>query len=404
MYDRRYEADGNERRRNGQGITQHEYYFPDFKVESLALPAGWRAAVRRRSRTSVGMEDANMQLFDRDNSASRLPVSLVTGFLGSGKTTLISRLLRHPGMGDSAVIINEFGEVGLDHLLVQAIDGEVAVLASGCVCCSLRSDLEQTLRDLLVRRERGEVPSFARILVETTGLADPAPIVQLLLNNPLVSHFVRLDTLVTTVDAVNGFRQLDEHNEAMKQVALADRLLLTKTDLAIPETLEPLRQRLHTLNPAASAQAVSHGEIEPDVLFGAALFDPSRKSPDVRRWINEEAYGSDQHSHGRDCGAAIDACCLSRNEPLDWDALVSWLGRLRKEVGSDLLRVKGILNLVGESAPVAIHGVHHVFHPPVMLDTWPDDDHRSRIVFITRGIDRGKLERSFLEHVVAQPV
>jgi G3E family GTPase len=265
--------------------------------------------------------------------------------------------------------------------------------------------LEQTLRDLLVRRDRREVPAFARVLVETTGLADPAPIVQLLLNNPLVSHFVRLDTLVTTVDAVNGLRQLDEHNEAVKQVALTDRLLLTKTDLAIPDTLEPLRRRLQMLNPGASAEAVSHGEIEPDTLFGAALFDPLRKSPDVRRWINEEAYGSHQHRHERDgCGPAIDACCLSRNEPLDWDALASWLGRLRKEVGSDLLRVKGILNLVGERAPVAIHGVHHVFHPPVMLDTWPDDDHRSRIVFITRGIDRGELERSFLEHVVAQPV
>jgi G3E family GTPase len=346
-----------------------------------------------------------MGLFDRDDSASRLPVSLVTGFLGSGKTTLINRLLRHPGMGDSAVIINEFGEVGLDHLLVQAIEGEIAVLASGCVCCSLRSDLEQTLRDLLVRRDRGEVPTFARILVETTGLADPAPIVQLLLNNPLVSHFVRLDTVVTTVDAVNGLRQLDEHNEAVKQAALADRLLLTKTDLAPSETLEGLRRRLVILNPAAPAHTVSHGDIEPDALFGAALFDPSRKTPDVRRWINEEAYGSHRHSHGDDgCLSAVDACCLSRNEPLDWDALASWLGRLRREVGPDLLRVKGILNLSGQSAPVAIHGVHHVFHPPVMLDAWPDDDHRSRIVFITRGVDRRELEASFLEHVVAQPV
>jgi G3E family GTPase len=172
-----------------------------------------------------------MGLFDIDKSASRLPVSLITGFLGSGKTTLLNKLLRHDGMADSAVIINEFGEVGLDHLLVQAIDGEVAVLASGCVCCTLRSDLEQTLRDLLVKRDRGEVPAFSRILVETTGLADPAPIVQLLLNNPLVSHFVRLDAVVTTIDAVNGARQIDEHTEAVKQAALADRLLLTKTDL-----------------------------------------------------------------------------------------------------------------------------------------------------------------------------
>src|SRR6202051_4038824 len=176
-----------------------------------------------------------MGVFELDKSASRLPVSVITGFLGSAKTTLLNRLLRHPDMSDSAVIINEWGEVGIDHLLVETLDGEVAVMASGCVCCTLRSDLESTLRGLLARRDRGEVPAFSRILVETTGLADPAPIVQLLLNNPLVSHFVRLDTVVTTVDAANGLRHLGEHTEAVKQAALADRLLLTKTDLAAPE-------------------------------------------------------------------------------------------------------------------------------------------------------------------------
>jgi G3E family GTPase len=231
-----------------------------------------------------------MGLFDTDKSASRLPVSVITGFLGSGKTTLLNRLLRHDGMGDSAVIINEFGEIGLDHLLVQAIDGEVAVLASGCVCCTLRSDLEQTLRDLLIKRDRGEVPAFSRILVETTGLADPAPIVQLLLNNPLVSHFVRLDAVVTTVDAVNGLRQIGEHAEAVKQTALADRLLLTKTDLAAAATIGDLQKRLAALNPGATLHTVANGEIAPDALFGAALFDPARKSADVRRWINESAY------------------------------------------------------------------------------------------------------------------
>ena len=211
-----------------------------------------------------------MGLFDSDKSAARLPVSVITGFLGSGKTTLLNKLLRHAGMGDSAVIINEFGEVALDHLLVEAIEGEVAVLASGCVCCTLRSDLEQTLRSLLARRDRGEVPAFSRILVETTGLADPAPIVQLSLNNPLVSHFVRLDTIVTTVDAVNGLRHVEEHAEAIKQAALADRLLLTKTDLAPPETIEHLQRRLIALNPGAVRDLVTNGEISPEALFGAA--------------------------------------------------------------------------------------------------------------------------------------
>jgi G3E family GTPase len=331
-----------------------------------------------------------MSLFESDKSAERIPVSLITGFLGSGKTTLLNRVLRHDGMKDSAVIINEYGEVGLDHLLVERIDGEVAVLASGCICCTVRSDLEETLRALLVRRDRGEVPPFRRILVETTGLADPAPIVQLLLNNPLVSHFLRLDTIVTTVDAVNAVHQLDRQYEAVKQVALADRLLITKGDLV--DDVAELELRLNRLNPGARIESVAHGEIDPAQLFGAGLVDPEKKRINLERWLNEQAFAGScetAHEHGDHAHhGSIVSFVLAFDEPLDWMAISQWLAHLRHTRGADLLRVKGILNLLGEPTPVVIHGVHHVFHPPVALAEWPDGDRRSRIVFITRGIAR----------------
>jgi G3E family GTPase len=320
---------------------------------------------------------------------------VITGFLGSGKTTLLNRLLHHPDMADSAVIINEWGEVAIDHLLVETLDGEVAVMASGCVCCTLRSDLETTFRGLLVRRDRGEVPPFRRVLLETTGLADPAPIMQMLLNNPLVSHFLQLDTVVTTVDAVNVRRQLDEHREAVKQVAIADRLLLTKTDLSDPTSVSVIERHLSRLNPGATVMTATHGEAPPDCLFGAALFDPAHRTPDIQAWLRPE-----RHEHGRDIHGdddrGIRSFCLTFNNPLEWRVVSRWLMTLRQWRGEDLLRVKGILHLREEEMPVAIHGVHHVFHPPVLLSAWPESDRRSRIVFITRGLERAEVEESWL--------
>jgi G3E family GTPase len=332
-----------------------------------------------------------LSLFDRDKSAERTPVSLITGFLGSGKTTLINRLLRHPGMADSAVIVNEFGEIGLDHLLIASLAGEVAVMANGCICCTVRSDLEETLRGLLAQRDAGEIPYFSRVLVESTGLADPAPIVQMLLNNPLVSHFARLDAVVTTVDAIHGAQQLDRHPEAVKQVALADRLLLTKTDLADDAAL---RQRLAALNPAAPAIAVQHGAIDPDQLFGAALFDPARKQADVARWLKEAAYHRHDHDHRHAHSHDIEAFCLTFDAPMEWETASTWLALLRHRRGADLLRVKGILHLAEHATPVVVHGVHHIFHPPIQLDSWPDADRRSRIVFITHGLPRAEIEEA----------
>ena len=327
-----------------------------------------------------------MSLFDHDKSAERIPVSLITGFLGSGKTTVLNHILRHPGMANSAVIVNEFGEIGIDHLLIVPVSGEVAVMANGCICCTARGDLEDSLRGLLAQRDAGDIPRFDRVLVETTGLADPAPIAQMLLNNPLVSHFARLDAVVTTVDAAHGAAQLDRHPEAVKQAALADRLLLTKTDLA---DAADLPARLRALNPAAPLLEIRDGAVDPAALFGATWFDPETKTADARRWLNEAAYHDRHHGeHHHDHTHGISTFCLTFGQPLDWDAVSRWLAALRHWRGEALLRVKGILALRGEDGPVVIHGVHHIFHPPVRLPAWPDADHRSRIVFITLGLER----------------
>ena len=344
-----------------------------------------------------------MSLFARDPSADRIPVSMLTGFLGSGKTTLLNRLLRDPALADTAVIVNEFGEVGLDHLLMEAIDGEMVVMASGCICCTIRSDLESTLRDLLGRAREGTIPPFARVVVETTGLADPASIVQMLLNNPLVVGFFRLDAVLATVDAVYGARQLDAQPESVKQAAMADRLILTKTDLAELDATAALHTRLAALNPTAERIEAVMGAVDAGRLFDAGWYDPATKSPDVARWLRDEALSDDEHGHGHQHhdvnrhDGDITAFALTFDAPLDWDQVNLWLAGLRHAYGEQLLRVKGILALRGEDLPVAIHGVHHVFHPPVRLPSWPDADRRSRLVFIARDLDAETLRGHFDE-------
>ncbi len=299
----------------------------------------------------------------------KLPVALVTGFLGSGKTTLISSLLRHPSMGETAVIVNELGEVGIDHHLLRRVDERTVLLKSGCLCCSLRGDLADELRDLLSRRDRGEIPAFRRVVVETTGLADPAPIVYTLLSEPVVKHHYRLESVVTTVDAVHGLSR----PESVKQAAAADTLVVTKTDLADAGVLE---ERLARLNPAAEILEATFGNVEPERLFTPRAHDPG------------DVVGDDPHDHDD-----VRAVCLVFDEPLDWTAFGIWLTMLLQSRGADVFRVKGLLD-VGGPGPLVLNGVQHVVHPPVHLDAWPDEDRRSRIVFIGRGIERAALEES----------
>ncbi len=347
-----------------------------------------------------------MSLFDQDKSSSRIPVSLITGFLGSGKTTLLNRVLGDPRMARSLVLVNEFGEVGLDHFFVQSVSGDMILLQSGCVCCTIQGDLDKTLRDIARRRAKDETPPFDRVLLETTGLADPAPILQLLLNTPMISHDYRLDGVVATVDALNGARQLDEHREAVKQAAVADRLLISKTDLADIDASARLRARLEELNPGAPLYEVVQGEIDPALLFDSGPFDPTGKSDRVRQWLNAEArdhhhrhhHGHQHEDHDRSRhDAHIGSFCLAFDEPLDWDRFNRWLMAVRASWGDRLLRVKGVLNVVGEDQPLVIHGDHHTFHPPTLLARWPDDDRRSRLVFITRDLDRATVAASWHE-------
>jgi G3E family GTPase len=319
------------------------------------------------------------------------PVTVLTGFLGAGKTTLLNHLLRQPALAKTAVLVNEFGEIGIDHLLVEKLDENTVLLNAGCLCCSVRGDLARALRTLLPRARRDEV---TRVVIETTGLADPAPVLATLIGDPVAASAYRLDGVVTVVDAVHGDGQLDRQPEAVRQVAVADRIVLSKTDLAASE---PLRARLGYLNPGAPVLEAAFGVIDPSTILGVGPFDPSAKTQDVRAWLDAEAFVAaehDHHHHDRNRhDARIQAFCITLHEPLHWQGIASWLDILAATRGESLLRVKGILNLHGQDRPVAIHGVQHLMHPPTRLAAWPEGDPRtSRLVFITRDLPRDAVE------------
>jgi G3E family GTPase len=333
---------------------------------------------------------------------TQVPVTIITGFLGSGKTTLLKHLLQQPALADSAVIINEFGDVGIDHLLVAAPSENLVLLDTGCICCRVRGELVQTLTELHTRRADGSIPTFRNLIIETSGLADPVPLLQTIVADEVLRHAYRLHHVVALVDAVHGESQLDTHEESLKQAALADTLLVTKTDVAERVAVDSLHARLARLNPGAELHEVVRGRIDPAVFMSGARDQPRRQAADIDRWLNETEHAHAGHPHsGNRHDTRIRSFCLYHERPIRRAGLMMWLDMLTSLRGSKLLRAKGLLNVEGD--PVVVHVVQTIIHEPAVLKSWPTEDRRSRLVFITRDIERHEIERTLAAFDYAPP-
>ncbi|MCC5888194.1 MAG: GTP-binding protein [Gammaproteobacteria bacterium] len=327
--------------------------------------------------------------------AELIPITVLTGFLGSGKTTLINRLLQDRELADTLILINEFGDIGIDHDLVAPLaDDAVVEMASGCLCCTIRGDLARTLRDAPWRYARGGRPWFRRVVLETTGLADPLPILQTLVADPAVIGRYRLDRVVTVVDAVHGFDTLERQEEARRQVAVADLLLITKSDVADEAMLDQLGQRLAALNPTAPRNMARHGQLDGGQLL-LATAPLSGQLATLEGWADDDRGHDHAHHHDPNRhGDHIRALTLTFETPISGPLLDQWLEALLLLRGADILRVKGIINLAETDRPMVIHGVQHRFEDPILLPAWPSSDRRTRLVFITRDLDAPTLNAS----------
>ncbi len=330
---------------------------------------------------------------------TRIPVAVLTGFLGSGKTTLLGHLGRAGELGRTLVLVNEFGEVGLDHhLLTPIAEDTLVAINSGCICCTIRADLAQTLAAAPSRYARGGECWFDRVVIETTGIADPAPVLQTILGDAAVSRRYVLAGVATTVDAVNGLEAITSHPEALKQVAVADRIILTKTDLAARAKIDELLSRIRETAPSAPVSPVVNGAAKMEYLFSGGSYTLQGKSADVEAWLLAERQSAEEaghHHHDRNRHGRIQASCLVFEDPVDPAVFEACLQSLLLFRGADLLRVKGIINVAGMDKPMVVHGVQHVFHPPEILPRWPGSDHRTRIVLIARDLDHAQLRECF---------
>jgi G3E family GTPase len=334
------------------------------------------------------------------NADARTPVTVLTGFLGSGKTTVLNRLLQRPELADTAVVINELGEIGIDHLLVDHIGENMRLLQSGCLCCTVRGDLVDTLAGLATKRARGEV-RFQRVVVETTGLADPVPVLHTVMADPALTGNFRLDGVVTTVDAVSGLATLARHAEAVKQVGVADALLLTKTDLADAASMDPLAARLERLNPGARVHHVIDGVVDPAQVIGSGWIDPADRCAPSACCDDPDHDHHDHHDgHHSPHDERIRTHAFTFEAPLPEAGFLHWLELMAAMRGEQLLRVKGLVCLAEDpGCPLVVHGAQHVFHPPRRLAAWPSQDRRTRLVFIVDGIARADIERTFRKFV-----